>query len=251
MLFRSEAPVRRYTRGQSVFRLVMVVAALVAAGFASWSVLLFVVLFAVSIIAHEFGHYIVARRAGMKVTEFFIGFGPRVWSFRRGEVEYGLKLIPLGAYVKTPGMTNLETDIPAEDEPRTFRASSSARRALMIFAGPAMNLLLALAGFCVVFAVFDEPTVVNNFPSVEIATLEGDPSSPAAAAGMQDGDLIRSIDGVAVDPNGPYTQVGDIVRSRPGKQVPVVVERNGELVTLTAVLGTRDRKSTRLNSSHT
>jgi RIP metalloprotease RseP len=110
----------------------------------------------------------------------------------------------------------------------------------MIFAGPAMNLLLALAGFCVVFAVFDEPTVVNNFPSVEIATLEGDPSSPAAAAGMQDGDLIRSIDGVAVDPNGPYTQVGDIVRSRPGKQVPVVVERNGELVTLTAVLGTRE-----------
>ena len=55
-----------------------------------------------------------------------------------------------------------------------------------------------------------------------------------------DGDLIRSIDGVAVDPNGPYTQVGDIVRSRPGKQVPVVVERNGELVTLTAVLGTRE-----------
>lgn len=240
MAARHDVPERRYSKAQTFVRLGIVVAALVAAGIASWSILLFVALFVVSIIAHEFGHYIVARKAGMKVTEFFIGFGPRIWSFRRGEVEYGLKAIPLGAYVKTPGMTNLEKDVPEEDEPRTFRAASSARRALMIFAGPGMNLLLALIGFCVTFAVFDEPTVVSRFPVIEVADLAGDPVSPAVAAGLQTGDALRSIDGVAIDPNGPYDQVGSIVRSRPNKEVPVVVERNGELVTVLATLGTRE-----------
>ena len=240
MAARPDAPERRYTRAQTFTRLALVVVGLVAAGIASWSILLFILLFIVSIIAHEFGHFIAARRAGMKVTEFFIGFGPRIWSFRRGEVEYGLKAIPLGAYVKTPGMTNLETDIPEQDEPRTFRAASSPRRALMIFAGPAMNLLLALVGFCVAFAVYDEPTVISSFPVVEVADLEGEPASPATAAGIQSGDIIRSIDGVAVDPAGPYTQVGDIVRSRPNKVVPIVVERDGAALTLQATLGTRD-----------
>ena len=239
MAGRPEAPVRRYTRGQSVFRLVLVVAALVAAGFASWSVLLFVVLFAVSIIAHEFGHYLVARRTGMKVTEFFIGFGPRIWSVRRGETEYGVKAIPLGAYVKTPGMTGMETDIPPEDEPRTFRAQASWKRALMIFAGPSMNLLLALVGFCVAFSVFDEPTITSRFPSIEVADTPGDPVSPAVRSGLRTGDVIRSIDGIAIDPKGAYTQVGDIVRSRPDRAVPIVVERNGALLTIAATLGTR------------
>lgn len=237
---RHDAPERRYSRSQTFVRLGIVVAALTAAGIASWSILLFVALFVVSIIAHEFGHYIVARKAGMKVTEFFIGFGPRIWSFRRGEVEYGLKAIPLGAYVKTPGMTNVETDIPPEDEPRTFRAASSPRRALMIFAGPAMNLLLALVGFCVTFAVYDEPTVVSRFPVIEVANLAGDPTSPAVKAGLQTGDVVKSIDGVAIDPTGSYDQVGSIVRTRPNKEVPVVVERNGETLTLMATLGTRE-----------
>jgi membrane-associated protease RseP (regulator of RpoE activity) len=239
MAGRPEAPQHRYTRGQSVFRLVLVVAALVAAGFASWSVLLFVLLFAVSIIAHEFGHYIVARKSGMKVTEFFIGFGPRIWSIRRGEVEYGLKAIPLGAYVKTPGMTSMETDIAPEDEPRTFRAQASWKRALMIFAGPAMNLLLALVGFCVAFSAFKEPTITSRFPAIEVAASPGDPVSPAAKAGLRTGDIIRSIDGIAIDPKGPYTQVGDIVRSRPEKSVPVVIERDGAMLTVPTVLGTR------------
>jgi membrane-associated protease RseP (regulator of RpoE activity) len=129
MASRPDASERRYSRSQTLVRLALVIAALVGAGLASWSILLFILLFAVSIIAHEFGHYIVARRAGMKVTEFFIGFGPRVWSFRRGEVEYGLKLIPLGAYVKTPGMTNLETDIPADDDARNVRSVRRRRPA--------------------------------------------------------------------------------------------------------------------------
>ena len=136
-------------------------------------------------------------------------------------------------------MTNLETDIPEDEEPRTFRAASSPRRALMIFAGPAMNLLIALIGFCVTFAVWDEPTVVESFPIIEVANLDGDPQSPASLAGIQTGDQLRSIDGVAIDPTGPYSQVGDVVRSRPNKTVDVVVERNGQLITTRATLGER------------
>lgn len=239
MAARPDAPERRYSKGESFVRLGLVVAALVVAGIASWRILLFILLFVASIIAHELGHYIVARRTGMRVTEFFIGFGPRIWSFRRGEVEYGLKAIPLGAYVKTPGMTNLETDIPAEVESRTFRAQKSWKRILMIFAGPAMNLLLALIGFCVAFSVWDEPTLSSSFPAIEVADAPGDPASPASLAGLRTGDLVRSIDGIAVDPTGPYDQVGEIVRARPGKQVPIVVERAGEELTLLATLGTR------------
>ncbi len=239
MAARPDAPERRYSKRESFVRLGLVLVALAVAGIASWQILLFILLFALSILAHEFGHYIVARRTGMRVTEFFIGFGPRIWSFRRGEVEYGLKAIPLGAYVKTPGMTSLETDIDPELEPRTFRAQKSWKRIAMIFAGPAMNLLLALVGFCVSFAVWDEPKLQSSFPVIEVADSEGDPASPASLAGMRTGDIIRSIDGVVVDPEGPYDQVGEIVRSRPGREVPVVVERNGETLTLLATLGTR------------
>ena len=81
----------------------------------------------VMIFLHEFGHFLAAKFGGMKVTEFFIGFGPKIWSFRRGETEYGLKVIPAGAYVKIIGMNNLDEVDPA-DEDRTYdrRAIPSA-----------------------------------------------------------------------------------------------------------------------------
>ena len=79
------------------------------------------------VMLHEFGHYITAKRSGMKVTEFFVGFGPRLWSFTRGETEYGVKAIPAGGYVRIIGMTNMEEVDPA-DEPRTFRQGTPGRR---------------------------------------------------------------------------------------------------------------------------
>ncbi len=236
MAARPDAPERRYTRRQSFTRLGMFIAFLVMAAYFSWSAMVFVLLFALSIIAHEFGHYIVAKRSGMKVTEFFIGFGPRIWSFRRGETEYGIKAIPLGAYVKTPGMTNLEDTIAPQDEARTFRAQSYPRRALMIAAGPLMNLTIALVGFCVAFAIFDEPTLTSGYPAIEVADQPGDPISPAVTAGLRTGDRLVSIAG---EPVATWDDVGRVVRPLPGEEVPIVVERAGSLVALTAVLGTR------------
>ncbi len=147
---------------------------------ASWGVVVFVVALIVSIVLHELGHYLGARWGGMKVTEYFIGFGPRIWSTRRGETEYGLKAIPLGAYVKVPGMSNLE-EIPPEDEARTYRAQSYGRRVRMVFAGPAMNLLVALVLFIGFFAVHDERIISDpRWPTIDTPGTGHRPRSPGS-----------------------------------------------------------------------
>ena len=83
--------------------------------------------FFVMIMLHELGHFLTAKRAGMKVTEFFVGFGPRLWSFRKGETEYGVKAVPLGGYCRIIGMTNVE-EVAPEDEPRAYRSRTSRSR---------------------------------------------------------------------------------------------------------------------------
>ena len=106
----------------------------------------------VSITLHELGHYLAAKRSGMLVTEFFLGFGPRIWSFRRGETEYGLKLIPAGAYVRIIGMNNLE-EVAPEDEARTYRQANFPSRFLTVVAGVTMNALIAVVLIWVLLAV--------------------------------------------------------------------------------------------------
>src|SRR5690349_21973176 len=114
-------------------------------------IILFALGILISVALHEAGHMWSARAFGMKVTRFFIGFGPRLFSFRRGETEYGLKAIPAGAYVKIIGMSEFEEVDPA-DEARTYRAQGTFKRIFAVIAGPAMNLLIAFVLFTVVFA---------------------------------------------------------------------------------------------------
>ena len=222
------------TRGQSVARLGIVVALLLFLGFAaSWGVVAFVVALIVSIVLHELGHYLGARWGGMKVTEYFIGFGPRIWSTRRGETEYGVKALPLGAYVKVPGMSNLE-EIPPEEEARTYRAQSYGRRVRMVFAGPAMNLLIALVLFIGFFAFHDERIISDpRWPAID-APGEG---SPAAVAGLQAGDRILRMNGVDVT---NFDTFRTTVRDLPGKTVPLDIERSGEPLELQVTLADRN-----------
>ena len=138
---------------------------------------------------HELGHYLTARWAGMKVTEFFIGFGPRIWSFRHGETEYGVKAIWLGAYVRVIGMNNLEKVAP-EDESRAFRCQSYPRKLLVLTAGSAMHFLMA---FALLFAGLQlDETIARGDTSRELrddwtlATVS--PDSAAQAAGLRPGD---------------------------------------------------------------
>ncbi len=212
------------------WRLALVVAALVALWWWQGSALVVVILALLFMITmHELGHYLMAKRAGMKVTQFFIGFGPRIWSTQRGETEYGIRAIPAGAFVKVPGMLRDE-EVSASDEPRSYRQASFKDRVTMASAGSAMHFLMAFVLLFAHFAFFDQ--IDSNNWSVESVV----PGSAAAEAGLASGDRVLSVDGAKVD---GQEDLSDEVRSRPGETVPIVVERDGEQIDLTATLGTR------------
>jgi membrane-associated protease RseP (regulator of RpoE activity) len=144
------------------------------------------------VMLHEFGHFLTAKRAGMKATEFFLGFGPRLWSFRRGETEYGVKALPLGGYVRIIGMSSLE-DIDPADEPRTFRAGRTKNRLVVILAGVTVNLLLAWLLFFVAAAGSGQEYLG---PSTTIQRVEA--NTAAFDAGLQPADRIAAVDGVVI-----------------------------------------------------
>src|SRR5512134_3332018 len=151
----------------------------------------FIVALILVIVIHEAAHFGVARAYDIKVTEFFVGFGPKLWSRMRGETEVGFKAIPAGGYVKIAGMNPYETVAP-EDLPRTFGAKPIWQRALVIVAGPATHFVLAFVLFALWLGLVGEQ--VPNSPIVsEVApTLGGEPS-PASVAGLQAGDRIVRI----------------------------------------------------------
>lgn len=189
------------------------------------------------IFMHELGHYLTAKSAGMKVSEFFIGFGPRIWSFRRGETEYGIKGIPAGAYVRVLGMNNLEPVEPSEEH-RTYRQAPYWRRMSVVLAGSAMHFLLAIICLFVLFAGF-------NFYG-----LQGPPSdawnvgrvvedSAAADIGFEEGDIIVSA--IAADGRrAEITEFGHLsgfVVSRPGEIAEFEVIRDEQTITLIGAIG--------------
>jgi membrane-associated protease RseP (regulator of RpoE activity) len=178
-----------------------------------------------TIMLHEWGHYIAAKKSGMKVTEFFLGFGPRIWSFRRGETEFGIKAIPAGGYCRIVGMTNLEEVDPA-DQPRAYRQATTGRRLITVLGGIIVNLLIALV---LIFTVIAFHGDVPPVPSRTIDAVAA--GSPAAKAGIRAGDEIVSMNGKAID---SWEAVGPVVRANKGTPVEIVVLRDGKQVTLTA-----------------
>ncbi len=215
---------------RSLVELLVVIVFLVALSVATGHLDLFSVI--VSLVAivmlHELGHFVAAKASGMKVTEYFVGFGPRIWSFRRGETEYGVKALPFGGYVKIPGMTNLDEVDPA-DEPRTYRQQSFGARIAVSFAGPAMNFLLAIVLTWGLVTFVGVP----NSNQVEFQGLNtvGGKASPAQLAGVRPGDIVVSVDGKAV--GGNESVVTHAVQRHPGVPLTLVLERNGQRKTLT------------------
>src|SRR5688500_18380506 len=132
------------SQAASFVRLALILAGIVVLGawFGALSTVVIIAALLVMIFLHELGHYLTARWAGMKVTEYFLGFGPRLWSVRKGETEYGIKAIPAGGYVRIIGMNNLEEVDPA-DEPRTYRQKLFWRRLSVAVAGSAVHFFLA------------------------------------------------------------------------------------------------------------
>jgi membrane-associated protease RseP (regulator of RpoE activity) len=213
----------------------------------TWGVLGFIVVLLVSVMLHEAGHFVTARRFGMKATQFFFGFGPTLWSFRRGETEYGVKAIPAGGFVKIVGMTSLE-EIEPGDENRVFYKQPAPQRAIVLGAGSFMHFVIALFVLVIIYAVVGQSDVTNRVGSVQAcipavenaACTSHDPASPASLVGLQKGDRLVALDGKPVT---DFTAFAKQVRSHRDKPITLTWERNGVTTTKTFNLVVAKRTS--------
>ena len=164
---------------RSVVGLVLLVAGIVALGvLGSVSAVIVVIALLVMIFMHELGHYMTARASGMKVTEFFLGFGPRIWSFNRGETEYGLKAVPAGAYVRIIGMHNLDPVEP-EDEARAYKSKPYWRKMSVASAGSMMHFIMAAVLMFGLFATYGQRDPDNVWTVGSLSRLGDAETSPA------------------------------------------------------------------------
>jgi membrane-associated protease RseP (regulator of RpoE activity) len=192
-------------------------------------VLIFAIVVLLVIVAHESGHFFAAKAFGIKVEEFFVGFGPRLWSFRRGETEYGIKAIPAGGYVRIAGMNPFQEPAP-EDLPRTFGAKPPWQRAIVLLAGSFTHFVLAFVFLAVFFGAIGLPERFAPRVAAVEKTLEGQPS-PATNAGLRPGDEFVEVDG---RPVRSYQEFVEYTRNRAGRELRMVVERDGQRVTVRA-----------------
>lgn len=187
------------------------------------------------VIFHEWGHYICARRFGVAVPEFFVGFGPRLWSFRRGRTEYGIKaLFPAGGYVRISGMSQYEPVRP-EDAGHTFRDISRGRRAVVLSAGSMTHFFSALVLLFILLAFVGIPAATQ--PPVAPVVASVSEASAAVGAGLEPGDEITAIDGRRM---ADWDAVYEYLQGHPGQTVTIDYTRDGAPHATSATLGARE-----------
>jgi membrane-associated protease RseP (regulator of RpoE activity) len=191
-------------------------------------VIVFVAILVV-VLVHESGHFFVAKAFKIKVEEFFVGFGPRLWSFRRGETEYGIKALLFGGYVRIAGMNPFQEPSP-EEFPRTFQSKPIWQRASVILAGPITHFIMAILFLTIFFMAVGVPTDTRPLVAKVVPTLNGQPS-PAAVAGLLPGDEIIALDG---KPVGSSQRFVDYTRTHVGQPIRITVLREGSEATVTA-----------------
>jgi membrane-associated protease RseP (regulator of RpoE activity) len=203
-------------------------------------VLTFVIGLLVSVMLHELGHFATAKRFGMKATRFFVGFGPTIWSTRRGETEYGVKAIPAGGFVKIVGMTPLE-DVDPGDEDRVFYKQPTGRRVIVLAAGSVMHFVIAiLVLFGVILATHEDPiSVVYRVQGIQpCLSAKSSPScppnapKPPAAGKLRPGDQLLTVNGKPVGDDGSGLA---IVQRNAGRPVRFGIIRAGRHLTVTVV----------------
>lgn len=225
----------------------------------------------VSIGLHELGHLLPAKRFRVYVPQYFIGFGPTLWSTKRGETEYGVKLLPLGGFVRLAGMfppkeetassakptgtwfSNVAEDarsysqreIPQGSSHRPFYTLSTPQKLAVMFGGPVVNLILAVVLFGIVVTGFGTATLSNQLGTIaecvegqEGECAAGDPPSPAHAAGFEPGDRVLSWGGEEVN---SWDDITAIIEDGGTSPTPVVIERGGSRLTLTVTPEIHDR----------
>jgi regulator of sigma E protease len=198
---------------------------------AAQTILVFLGVLSVLVLAHELGHFVVAKRAGIKVQEFGFGYPPRLLGIKVGETVYSLNLLPLGGFVRMLGETGNKGDMGSVDDqhiPGSFASKSKRVRAAVLAAGSAMNLLLVPVLFSIGLMI-GEPVPCDGCNRVEIYGVQA--GSPAAEAGLQGGDVFVSLNGQPID---DLEDVRTIVRTGgPEQPVTAVVLRDGETLTRT------------------
>ncbi|MFB8235435.1 RIP metalloprotease [Kitasatospora purpeofusca] len=235
-------------------------------------ILVFVLGLLFSIAWHELGHLSTAKLFGIRVPQYMVGFGPTVWSRKKGETEYGLKAVPLGGYIRMIGMfppgadgriTQRSTspwrsmiedareasyeEVKEGDESRLFYTRKPWKRVIVMFAGPFMNLLLSFGLFLTVMMGFGVSMAVPTIGTVSECVVKAGqatdtcpadaPAAPAFQAGLRPGDRVVSFDG---DRIGNYEQLQGDIRKSAGKKVELVVERDGQRVTLEPTIAVND-----------
>ncbi|HKZ25642.1 MAG TPA: RIP metalloprotease [Acidimicrobiia bacterium] len=188
----------------------------------------------VFVLAHEAGHFLAAKAVGMRASEFFFGFGPRLWSFRRGETEYGFKLLPLGGYVRIVGMNPLEEVLP-QDLGRTYREKKFWEKSVVVLAGVGMNFLIAYLMFFGIMLAFGISEPTNTISLVAEETDDGFPT-PAATAGLVEGDRIVAIDGSTT---ATWEDISRGLAGHPDQPVVLTIERAGERREIMITLASR------------
>jgi membrane-associated protease RseP (regulator of RpoE activity) len=206
--------------------------------------LIFLAALMISVMLHETGHFVAAKRFGMKCTQYFIGFGPTIWSTQRGETEYGIKALPLGGFVKITGMTSID-EVDEEDEPRSFRRAPGWQRLIVLGAGSFMHFVLAaviIFGLALGIGIENDVTT-NQVSSVtpcvqpskaallnEAKCALHAPKSPAVLAGLKVGDTVTAFNGVTV--TGWNQLHSAILATKPGEAVSLTVDRDGRSLVL-------------------
>jgi regulator of sigma E protease len=188
------------------------------------TLLAFLFVLGVLVFVHELGHFLAARRLGVRVLTFSLGFGPKLLKFTRGDTEYCVSAIPLGGYVKMAGEN---PDDPRSGRPDEFLSKTKWQRFQILIMGPAMNVLLAVVVMAVVLAQGAEIPVYQDQPPVVGAVM---PGAPAEQAGIRPGDLILSVGGDEVE---TWEDLFLAVGTRPARDVPVTVARGGQTLTVT------------------
>jgi membrane-associated protease RseP (regulator of RpoE activity) len=186
-------------------------------------ILAFVFALLLSVMIHEFGHYLTARRFGMRVSEFFLGFGTRIWSRQRGETEFGIKAIPAGGYCRIEGMTP-DDQMPDGEEGRAFYRASAGKKLIVLGAGSFLHFVL---GYLLLFVLLSGVGVNQVLPVIDSVS----PNSAAADAGFQKGDEIVAING---DRNTKWQDQLDKIRNSQGKELIFIINRGGTEIDISA-----------------
>jgi regulator of sigma E protease len=198
----------------------------------SLSVVAFIFVLGILVFVHEFGHYAVAKLFKVRVEVFSLGFGKRLFGFKRGDTDYRISLLPLGGYVKMAGENPMEA---RTGDPGEFMSHPRWQRFLVAIAGPAMNIILAFVVLSVLYTFHHEYFAFSKSP-VDVVFIT--PNSPAGKAGLQVGDRIVNVQGID---NPTWEQFLIRVSINPGQQVPVRVLRGDKTMDLTLVPDTTSK----------